>query len=367
MKLHSSARTCPRCRYLIVRRVLEQRQGPSSVAAEFDVSAHTVFKWVSRYKALGLAGLGDRSSAPHRVPTRQTQPGRELHDATMAILHSPPAEHGFNRTAWRMRDLRLALAGVGVRTTMGSLAEVIRRAGYRWKNARVALTSTDSQYRVKLEAIKTRLSALTPDDAAFSIDEFGPVAVKMRGGRSLQPPGAVRSVPQWQRTRGSVTLTAALELATNQVTYFYSARKNSDETIRLVELLRQRYARCRCLYLLWDAASWHRSEKLMGKLRSLNSLASAGKGPRVEVLPLPSSAQFLNVIESVFSGLARAVVHNSNYSSIEDAQTAISRYLEERNRAFQENPRRAGRTIWGQERVPSTFAEVNNCKDPKYR
>jgi transposase len=367
MKLHCSARTCPHCRSLIVRRVLVQGPRPSSVAVEFDVSAHTVFKWVSRYRALGLAGLGDRSSAPHHRPTRQIQPGRELHEATMAILHSPPTEHGFNRTAWRMRDLRLALAGVGVRTTMSSLSEVFHRAGYRWKKARVALTSTDSQYRVKLEAIKTRLNALTPDEAAFSIDEFGPVAVKMRGGKSLQAPGAVRSVPQWQKTRGSFILTAALELTTNQVTYFFSDRKNSEETMRLVDLIRKRYTQYRCLYLLWDAASWHRSKKLGSGLHSLNALASAGKGPRVEVLPLPSSAQFLNVIESVFSGLARAVVHNSNYSGIEEAQKAISRYLEERNRAFQENPRRAGRTIWGRERVPSAFADVNNCKDPRYR
>ena len=84
-------------------------------------------------------------------------------------------------------------------------------------------------------------------------------------------------------------------------------------------------------------------------------------------MPLPSRAQFLNVIESVFSGKARAIIRNSDYRTVEDAQTAIVRYIDERNRAFQENPRRAGQSIWGKERAPSEFLETNNCKDVRYR
>jgi hypothetical protein len=53
--------------------------------------------------------------------------------------------------------------------------------------------------------------------------------------------------------------------------------------------------------------------------------------------------------------------------SVVEAQAAISRYFEERNAAFLAKWRRAGRAIWGEERVPSAFVETNNCKDPKYR
>jgi hypothetical protein len=41
----------------------------------------------------------------------------------------------------------------------------------------------------------------------------------------------------------------------------------------------------------------------------------SGGGPTVETAPLPSGAQFLNVIESVFSGLARSIIHNSDYKA----------------------------------------------------
>jgi hypothetical protein len=62
------------------------------------------------------------------------------------------------------------------------------------------------------------LSEIKDDDEAFfSINEFGLFAVKMRGGKALQPPGKVRHVPQWQKSKGSLIVTAALELSRNQV------------------------------------------------------------------------------------------------------------------------------------------------------
>ena len=65
----------------------------------------------------------------------------------------------------------------------------MKEAGYSWKQARVVLTSPDPEYREKLAKIQSILSALGPNDRFFSIDEFGPFAVKMQGGRCLDAPG----------------------------------------------------------------------------------------------------------------------------------------------------------------------------------
>ena len=218
-----------------------------------------------------------------------------------------------------------------------------------------------------MDAITGTLSRLAPDEAFFSIDELGPVAVKMRSGRSLQLPGQIRTVPQWQKSRGAFILSAALELATNQVTFFFSTHKNTAETIKLIEILRAGYRSYRKLYLSWDAAPWHKSELLNDSLAALNERALADRRPVIAILPLPTSAQFLNVIEAVFSGMSRAILHNSNYSTLDDAKAAIARYLDERNRTFLESPGRAGRSIWGKEPVSSVFTETNNCKDPGWR
>jgi hypothetical protein len=290
-----------------------------------------------------------------------------LSDAVFALLHTPPRDSGFNRTTWRLADLKSALQVQGVSTTQGNISAVIKQAGYQWKKARVTLTSTDPLFREKVDAIRETLSALEDDEAFFSIDEFGPFAVKMRGGKALQPPGKVRHVPQWQRSKGSLIVTAALELSRNQITHFYSERKNSAETRKLIDLLRSKYNAYRRIYLSWDAAPWHSSKQLLDRVEFLNDWAAFDRAPRIELLPLPAQAQFLNVIEAVFSGMARAVIHNSDYATVADAQAAITAYLDDRNRSFAVAPRRAGRSIWGRERTPAAFMVTNNCKDTRYR
>jgi len=342
-------------------------QRAASVARDFRVSIKTVFKWIARFRAEGLVGLEDRSSRPHRIPRRHLQPDKELSEAVFTLLHTPPRDNGFNRTTWRLADLHAALQARGVLTTRNNLSAVIKQAGYQWKKARVTLTSSDPTYREKVDAIKDVLSELKDDEAFFSIDEFGPFAIKMRGGTALQPPGKVRQVPQWQKSKGSLIVTAALELSRNQIIQFYSDRKNSTETCKLIDQLRRRYSGYHRIYLSWDAAPWHSSEQLYDYIEFLNGWAVHDGAPHVEILPLPAQAQFLNVIESVFSGMARAVIHNSDYATVSDAKAAITRYLEDRNRSFAIAPRRAGRSIWGQERLPATFAVTNNCKDPRYR
>ena len=135
----------------------------------------------------------------------------------------------------------------------------------------------------------------------------------------------------------------------------------------MADLLRAEYRTCRTIYLSWDAASWHISKKLFSHLDEINRQATQNGFLIVKTAPLPAGAQFLNVIESVFSGMAKGIIHNSDYPSADAAKDAIDRYFKERNDHFVQYPKRAGRKIWGQERVPSEFSEANNCKDPLYR
>ena len=55
------------------------------------------------------------------------------------------------------------------------------------------------------------------------------------------------------------------------------------------------------------------------------------------------------------------------YPSVKAAPHAIDCYFVERNRHYDENPRRAGNKIWGRERTVAAFDPANNCKDLTYR
>ena len=200
-------------------------------------------------------------------------------------------------------------------------------------------------------------------------DEFGPFGVKIYGGRALTAHGHERVVPQCQKSKGSLTLVGALELSANQVTHFYAKRKSTAEMIELMHILLDQYHDQSLLYLSWDAASWHASKAFLAEVARLNKneYRTIHNTPYIALAPLPASAQFLNVIESVFSGMARAIIHNSDYASVQACKEAIDRYYVERNEFFQAHPKRAGNKIWGKERVPPVFNPSNNCKDPIYQ
>ena len=319
-----------------------------------------VSKWRNQFRRGGVAAV---LSAGSRRPKKCDL--IEYKEAVFAILHAPPCAYGFNRTSWRMKDIVQVMHAEGLGLCKDAVLRIIRKAGYRFRRAKKVLTSNDPDYKQKLEEITNILRNLKPDEKFFSVNEYGPFAVKTQGGVNRVAPGEFKTVPQYQKSKGSLILTAALELSENQVTHFYSEHKNTDEMLKLLEVLLVAYAGQTCIYFSWDAASWHASKRLYQKVEEINSplYRATHKVPLVKLAPLPSCAQFLNVIESVFSGMAKAIIHNSDYQSVDACKTANDRYFAERNQHFKANPKRAGNKIWGKERVPPVFNAANNCKD----
>ena len=139
----------------------------------------------------------------------------------------------------------------------------------------------------------------------------------------------------------------ALSANINQMTWFYHTSKDSAGIIDLAEILYNRYHDKSKVYLTWDAASWHGSNELVEWADEINTWNTANNsGPIIEFVPLPSSAQFLNVIEAVFSAMKSSVIHNSDYESEEEMKNMISAHFSERNDYFKHNPKRAGKRIW---------------------
>jgi transposase len=325
-------------------------------------SSSTVFIYLKKFRIGGVNGLFDKKARSLK------EDDAELKKALFCLLHEPPSLSGLNRTTWKKADIKKVLEEKGFPVCLAVIRKIIKNAGFRWKMARVVLTSKDPEYREKLNHVHEVLANLKETERFFSIDEYGPFAIKIRGGaRLLVPPGTQPTIPQWQKSKGWIIMTAALELSTNQMTHFYSTAKNTDEMIRMAKVLVKDYQGVTKIYLSWDAASWHMSKKLFEFIDEHNKAALSNLLPVIGLAPLPAGAQFLNVIESVFSGMARAIIHNSNYESPAAVMSAINRYVADRNSYFIANPKRAGSKIWGMERSKSEFDASNNCKDPQYR
>src|SRR5579864_3782745 len=75
MNLHANAALSWTGRRRLCSLVVEEGWTVTAAAASAGVSVRCARKWVSRYRLEGVAGLGDRSSAPRRVANR-TAPDR---------------------------------------------------------------------------------------------------------------------------------------------------------------------------------------------------------------------------------------------------------------------------------------------------
>ena len=338
--------------------------GDKTIMDFLYISRNAVKRHKKKFYAGGVDKLFD-----NRKKSTKILDDPKIKETLISLLHSPPKEFGYNRTSWTLKLLRQELGNKGYHICRNNVSLIVKNSGYRFWKAKEVLTSNDPKYREKVDAIKAILSNLKSSERFFSIDEFGPFAVKERGGRRLVRQGKYPTVPQFQKSKGSLIVTAALELSTNQIIHFYSPRKNSDEIIKMLNILIRKYSGCNTIYLSWDHASWHSSKVLFSEIDNVNEPAFRKQSniQTVKLAPLPARAQFLNVIESVFSGMAAAIIQNSDYESVTDAKEAIDRYFRERNEHFQKNPKRAGNKIWGKEIVAPVFKEGQNCKNRQWR
>lgn len=330
----------------------------------------TIQVWLDNFEAGGITGLLERDTPPgltspfgaavlqtellrHEPPrTAETHPNtpantlefgsdmdttcpeqsterRKLPLAAKAlieILHHNPKIYGINRTNWTLESLAdVFKKRFGQKPSISTVGRLLKQAGLRWKKSRQFLTSSDPNYKEKVELLLKTLQSLKADEDLFFIDELGPLAVRRHGGRSYTPKGETPTHPQNQRAKGSIALYGALSAKTNQVVWFYGKAKDSAGMIELVEILYNQHHDKTKIYLTWDAASWHRSDELVQWTDVFNTWNSAsGTGPQIAFIPLPSNSQFLDVIEAVFSGMKRAVI-SPKQVPIYQALTAASK------------------------------------------
>jgi hypothetical protein len=193
---------------------------------------------------------------------------------------------------------------------------------------------------------------------------MGPLRVRKYGGRMYSKRTETPSFPQVQSYKRSVTLSGALCATTNQVTWIYGKSKDTSAMIDLIEVLFNQYNDAPAIYVTWDAASWHDSLNLNEWLDEFNCTTRRfGSGPIILLVPLPTSSQFLDVIESIFSGMKKAVIHHSDYKIDIEMKEAISRHFRERNAFFIKNPKRVGKKIWQQE----FFSDFSSLPSGNYR
>jgi len=292
------------------RIVLRASEGAAHVqiADELGVSVPTVLLWRRRFKEQGLAGLAD---APH--PGRPQMHGREVRERILATTLTRPE----GATHWSTR--RLAKE-VGV--SRSTVARVWREGRLKPHRTETFKFSSDPELVAKVTDVVGLY--LNPPERAIvlSVDE----KTQARAPGRTQPmlpmkPGQVERHTHDYKRHGTLSLFAALDVATGHVTNETRARHTGDDFLAFLRRLAREYPAGE-VHVILDNVSTHKTPDVQKWLR---------RHKRFVFHFTPTSASWMNQVETWFGILTRRALRRGSFESVRALGAAIERFTREWN------------------------------------
>lgn len=276
----------------------------SAIAAELGCSVPTVLLWRRRFKERGLSGLAD---AKHAGRPRKYDEGFRA-ELIAKTLTKPEAE-----THWSTR--RLA-------KEVGASATTVRRI---WKDERLKPHRSETFKFSKDPRLVEKVCDvvglyLHPPEGAIvlSVDEKTQIQALSR----TQPMLPLRAGQVERRTHdykrnGTVSLYAALEVASGTVTGQTTQRHRAVEFLGFCRQLVKIYPTGE-LHFVLDNSSTHKTPAVSRWLR---------RHPRVHFHFTPTSASWMNQVETWFGILSKQAVRRGSFEDVRALVAAIERYI----------------------------------------
>jgi len=272
-----------------------------ALASELGVSPMTILLWRSRFEAARLDGLAD-APRPGREPTY----GRAERDRVIALTLEPPPD---GTTHWSARRMA-ARTGISITTIQRIWAE----AGLKPHRTETFKWSTDPELITKVRDV-VGLYLAPPDRAiVLSIDEKTQIQALDRTQPMLPlKPGQVERHTHDYERHGTTSLFAALEVASGRVTTEARARHTGADFLAFLRRIDRVYPDQE-LHVILDNVSTHKTPAVRAWLE---------RHPRITFHFTPTSASWLNQIETWFSVLSRQAIRRGSFRSVRELIAAI--------------------------------------------
>ena len=187
---------------------------------------------------------------------------------------------------------------------------------------RTCKLSTDPQFEAKLRDIVALYLDPPQSAVVLCVDEKGQTQALDR----TQPMLPVRPGMPAGRTHdyvrhGTTTLFAALEVATGKVVHDCMPRHRNGEFLKVLKQVAKAYPRVP-LHIVVDNYSTHKHANVTNWF---------ARNPRITLHFTPTSASWLNLVETFFSIITKQSIHRGRYESVKDLIATIERFIEGRN------------------------------------
>ena len=280
------------------------------ISRETGMSRAAVYRWGNRYQSAGLAGLGDLPRAG-RPRTLSAKKAKEILRLTVERI---PRES----THW---SLRLMAKHVGV--TVHQVREIWKAADLKPHRIKSFKISNDPQFAEKVQDV-VGLYLDPPDNAlVLSVDEKTQIQALDRTQPLLQlRPGQIERRTHDYKRHGTRSLYAAFDVATGQVMGRVTRRHRSREFLAFLNQIDRTTDPKLDLHLILDNSSTHKTPEVVRWLKS---------HPRFHFHFTPTSASWLNAVETWFAQLERRSIHRGVFTSVIELRDEIHRYIKVHN------------------------------------
>jgi transposase len=284
--------------------------GPiDGIARELGVAVMTVKLWRRRFAELGLDGLVD-APRPGHPPTWT----REDRDRAMTIAMGQPPE---GLTHWSVRE-------VAKRTGMSpsTVHRLFRERGLQPHRTETFKWSTDPALEAKVRDV-VGLYLDPPDGAVvLSVDEKTQIQALDRT-QPLLPmrPGQVERRTHDYTRHGTTCLFAALEVGSGQVTTDTRDRHTGADFLAFMKRVARAYPAGE-LHVVLDNVSTHKTAEVRDWLAD---------HPRVTFHFTPTSASWMNQVETWFGILTRKAIRRGSFRSVKELIAMIDAFTRQWN------------------------------------
>jgi len=279
------------------------------IADELGVALMTVKLWRRRYVEAGLDGLAD-APRPGHAPTYT----REDRDRVMALAMGPPPE---GMTHWSVRE-------VAKRTGMSpaTVHRLFRERGLQPHRTETFKFSTDPALEAKIRDVVGLY--LDPPEGAIvlSVDEKTQIQALDRTQPMLpmRPGQAERHTHDYKR-HGTTCLFAALEVGTGQVTTDHRVRHTGADFLAFLKQVARAYPSGE-LHIVLDNVSTHKTPDVRAWLV---------KHPRITFHFTPTSASWMNQVETWFGILTSQAIRRGSFGSVKELIAMIDAFTRQWN------------------------------------
>jgi transposase len=282
------------------------------IANELSTTMQTVSKWRVRFSKDRLEGLSDapRSGQPRKISDDDVQ---RVIDRT---LHTKPD----NATHWSTRSMAKA---VGL--TQNAILRIWQTFGLQPHREETFKISTDPHFVEKVRDV-VGLYMNPPEHAlVLCVDEKSQIQALDRTQPMLPlGPGRPERRTHDYFRHGTVSLFAALDVATGKVTGILKQRHRAKEFLDFLNHLDKTIERKEGqeIHLVLDNYGTHKTQEVRRWFQ---------RRPYYHLHFTPTSASWLNLVERFFSEITTKRIRRGSFRSVKALRDAVLAYLDGHN------------------------------------